>query len=97
VETIPEGSQPLSTVAAGYLVGFERLRRASRHDPGPIEGRWRTRNTAPAERSASDAGWPWASTTSSKLSPIEWATMNQGGIPLAHRAPIIEPADVPTT
>ena len=37
-----------------------------------------------------------ASVTPSKLSPREWATMNHGGTPDARRAPIIDPADVPT-
>jgi hypothetical protein len=29
-------------------------------------------------------------------SPALWAAMNQGGTPLARKAPIIEPAEVPT-
>ena len=70
----------------------------SRHEPGPIGGgHSRTLNSAPAERLASRCGLPSASTRPSKVSPAEWATMNQGGTPEARSAAIIEPADVPTT
>ena len=34
--------------------------------------------------------------TPSKVSPAEWATMNQGGTPPASSAASIEPAEVPT-
>jgi hypothetical protein len=50
-----------------------------------------------AARSASAAGRPSGPVSPSKTSPREWATMNQGGTPEAMSAPIIEPADVPTT
>jgi hypothetical protein len=72
------------------------LFRAKRHEPGMAGTPRSTRKTAPAARSASDAGVPRASTTSSNDSPREWATMNHGGTPDAQRAPIIEPAEVPT-
>src|SRR5205085_3384209 len=42
------------------------------------------------------AGRPSAPISPSKVSPAEWATMNHGGTPEASRAPIIEPAEVPT-
>ena len=54
------------------------------------------RKVAPAERSASEAGRPWASVRPSMVSPAEWATMNQTGVPEATIEPIMEPAEVPT-
>src|SRR5215213_1182192 len=68
-----------------------------RSDPGPSSGRprWILKD-APAARSASAAGRPSGPARPSNTSPREWATMNQGGIPAATSAPIIDPADVPT-
>src|SRR5262249_28105342 len=64
---------------------------------GPIGGSARAGlNTAPPLRSASAAGRPSASTSPSKTSPAECATMNHGGTPEAHSDPIIAPAEVPT-
>src|SRR5215210_6209448 len=64
---------------------------------GPGRGMPRcSRKTAPPERSASAAGRPSGPVSPSKVSPAEWATMNQGGTPAAVKAPIIEPAEVPT-
>ncbi len=77
--------------------GFESAVATIRREPGPIPGspRW-IRNTAPAARSASEAGRPSAPTSPEKLSPREWATMNQGGTPAATSVPTIDPAEVPT-
>ena len=98
VEKMPRGIQPVNTVAGVNRRGLASVRSASRQEPGPIGGRARSSsNRAPPARSASAAGRPSASTTPSKTSPREWATMNQGGTPEAHSAPIIEPAEVPTT
>src|SRR6185437_4703915 len=98
VEITPRGSQPATTAAGVWRCGLAALRSASRIDPGPIGGSDRSSlNTAPPERSASADGRPSASVTPSKVSPAEWATMNQGGTPDAQSAPIIDPADVPTT
>ena len=71
--------------------------KAMRSDPGPITGnpRWSLK-TAPAARSACAAGRPSGPFRPSNTSPREWATMNQGGIPDATSAPIIDPAEVPT-
>src|SRR4051812_38900982 len=98
VETKPTGSQPATTWSGVWRSGFERAVIAIRSEPGPIAGRprWR-RKLAPASRSASEAGVPLAASTPSKDSPAEWATMNQGGTPAAVSAPIIAPAEVPTT
>ena len=94
---IPAGSQPAIIWSGVWRSGLRSAVNAIRSEPGPIHGspRW-TRNTAPAERSASAAGRPSGPVSPSKTSPREWATMNQGGTPEATSAPIIEPADVPT-
>src|SRR4051812_39628200 len=94
----PRGSQPASRAVLRWRFGALRLFAISRHEPGPIGGRplWR-RNVAPAARSAVAAGRPSAPVSPSKESPFEWATMNHGGTPEASSAPIMLPADVPTT
>ena len=95
---MPLGSHALITAAAGCRLGWAIPRSARLHEPGPSEGNARSgRYTAPAARSAFEAGSPRTSTTSANDSPREWATMNHGGTPEAHSAPIIEPAEVPTT
>jgi hypothetical protein len=97
VEIKPRGSQPAAIVASGKRRGLARVRSASGHEPGPIGGRaFAGRKTAPAERSASEAGRPRASVRPGMVSPAEWATMNQTGVPAATIEPIIDPADVPT-
>src|SRR3954471_18748746 len=68
------------------------------HEPGPIGGGpLCSLKVAPAERSAVAAGRPSAPVSPSNDSPCECGTMNHGGTPEASRAPIIEPALVPTT
>ena len=97
VEMKPRGSQPAASEAGGKRLGLRSVRSASGQEPGPIGGRaFSRRNTAPAERSASEAGRPRASVRPGIDSPAEWATMNQTGVPAATIEPIIEPADVPT-
>src|SRR5690242_13330785 len=94
----PRGSQPASTAVGRWRLGALRLLAISFHEPGPIGGRpLGTLNVAPAARSAVAAGRPSAPVRPSKLSPFEWATMNQGGTPDASSAPIMLPALVPTT
>ena len=97
VEINPRGSQPAAIIAGEYLKGSREVPKASSQEPGPIGGHaFASWKVAPAERSASDAGRPWASVRPSIVSPAEWATMNQIGVPAATIEPIIEPAEVPT-
>jgi hypothetical protein len=98
VETNPDGTQPATIWSGVCRSGLDIALKAMRSEPGPIAGRprWK-RKLAPAERSASAAGRPSAPTSPSNTSPREWATMNHGGMPPATSAPIIEPAEVPTT
>src|SRR5215210_2304011 len=93
----PEGSHPATIWSGVCRSGFESAVKAMRSEPGPSRGRPRwILKEAPAARSASAAGRPSGPVSPSKTSPREWATMNQGGMPAAVSAPIIEPADVPT-
>ena len=70
-------------------------RQASRGEPGMGSQGPPGRKTAPAARWASATGRPELSTSPSKTSPAEWATMNQGGTPAAISEPIMAPAEVP--
>lgn len=93
----PRGRRPAVRCSADPSSGCVSAEMASRHEPGPSDGSPRCRRkTAPPERSASEARRPSGPSTPSKVSPAEWATMNQGGTPAATRAPIIDPAEVPT-
>src|SRR4051812_11155192 len=94
----PRGSQPASRAVVRWRLGALRLWPISFHEPGPIGGSplWR-RKVAPAALSAVAAGRPSAPVRPSKLSPFECATKNQGGTPEASSAPIMLPAEVPTT
>jgi hypothetical protein len=91
VEISPSGPSPASRAAK------VRPLRASVSEAGPRRGiPAASRNTAPAERSAVATGRPWLSTSPSKTSPAECATMNQAGTPQAVNVPIMAPAEVPT-
>ena len=86
-----------SAAARRWLRGRRREARPSTIDPGRGRGQVLGRSTPPAERSASSVGRPLASSRPGKFSPPEWAAMNHGGTPPATSAPIIEPAEVPTS
>ena len=97
VDMKPRGTQPTIIASGVFFIGRARLESPSRQEPGPIGGRPRcSLNTAPPSRSASAAGRPSGPLRPWKVSPLEWATMNHGGTPAAVKAPITEPAEVPT-
>src|SRR3954447_14574490 len=94
---MPRGIQPATSAVGRVRCGALQAFTISCQEPGPIGGTpGCRRDVAPALRSASAAGRPYASLSPSKFSPAEWATMNQGGTPQATSDPIIDPALVPT-
>jgi len=95
VEMMPAGASAARRARRPATPPRRKALSASRGEPGKGSQGALGRKMAPAERSASATGRPELSTSPSKTSPAECATMNQGGTPPAIREPIMAPAEVP--